>query len=136
MDTVRLRTLTEKSVIGFGRYSDSTVGMLISYEKTHYLRWCYFNFESITFTDDILSKIHIPNNFRINKPGKDLIKHTELNEHIMNKIPAFAKLKKESHLRRVRMASYVSAKKQDLFYYSKGNLQRKNHGVSIGKQKK
>lgn len=70
MDVVRLRKMTRKSVMGFGKYEDSTVGHLIDYQKTPYLRWVYYNNSNIDFMPDVLDEIHIPVEYRIPKPGK------------------------------------------------------------------
>lgn len=70
MDVVRLRKMTRKSVMGFGKYEDSTVGHLIDYQKTPYLRWVYYNNSNIDFMPDVLDEIHIPEEYRIPKPGK------------------------------------------------------------------
>lgn len=70
MDVVRLRKLTTKSVLGFGKYQDSTVGHLLGYNQTTYLRWVYYNCSNIDFAEDILDLIHVSTENRIAKPGK------------------------------------------------------------------
>lgn len=72
MDRVLYRKLTRKSKLGFGRYHDMTVGDLLNcmgYVGKDYLRWCYFNCSNITFFDDILDELEIPEEFRFTKPG-------------------------------------------------------------------
>lgn len=65
----RLRTLTKKSKLGFGKYAEQTVETLTKTNRT-YLVWVYYNISGITFTDEILdndlSIVH-----RIEKPGKN-----------------------------------------------------------------
>ena len=125
-----LRTLTEKSVMGFGKYYDLIVKYLLDLNKTTYLRWCYFNSSKITFTDEILEKIHIPNDFKIEKPGKCPEKHDQLNSILWKKISSLNKLKKESHRRKVTRVISLQKEIQDRRINTRGKLQRKNHGKS------
>lgn len=64
----RLRTLTEKSTLGFGRFRETTVDNLIKF-KSNYLRWLYYDCSNITFTQTILNQIGITK--LIDKPGKN-----------------------------------------------------------------
>jgi len=64
-----LRTLTKKTKLKIRKYYDKTVQDLIEGEQKDYLRWCYFNLEKISFTEDILKEIKIPKKYYINKPG-------------------------------------------------------------------
>lgn len=70
MERVTLRKLTRKSIIGFGKHSDMSVGQLIDFQKTPYLRWVYFNMSNIDFMPEILDEIHVPDEYRIANPGK------------------------------------------------------------------
>lgn len=97
MDTIRLRTLTKKSILKFGEYNDYNIDSLIKLNRTLYLRWVYYNCSMITFTDDILEEIHIYNDFRIKKPGTDKNMHKKCNEYLYKKIPGFAKFKQKAH---------------------------------------
>jgi hypothetical protein len=71
MDVFLLRTLTEKSKLWFGKYKDQTVDDLIKTRATVYLRWVYYNYENITFTSKVLLRIHVPSEYKIEKPGKN-----------------------------------------------------------------
>ena len=69
MDVIKLRILTEKSLIGFGKYNGCTVRQIIDLGKQHYLKWIYFNMYGISFTEDLLNKIHLDRDYRFIKPG-------------------------------------------------------------------
>ena len=66
-----LRTLTEKSKLGYGRYSDYTVRTVL--DKTdqgkEYIQWMYYNLSMISFHEDVLNEIGIEPKDRIEKPG-------------------------------------------------------------------
>ncbi len=68
---VTLRTLTEKSVIGFGHLKTTTVGDLLRTRQYKDLISLYYNLERITFCDDILRQLYLNDpEFAILKPGK------------------------------------------------------------------
>ena len=123
-----LRTLTQKSVMKFGKYSDITVKNLLDLNKTTYLRWCYYNCSEITFTEDILELIRIPPDFRIEKPSKCPDKHDELNIILWGKISPWKKFRQESHRRRVRKGKVMGATYSRIYKNKRGYLQSKNHG--------
>jgi hypothetical protein len=128
MDVLRLRKLTRKSLLGFGKDADLTIGNMLDLQKTRYLRWVYFNCSMLTFMDDILDQIGIIEEFRIEKPGKDSEKHEELNNEIDLKRSGFSKFKHEAHHKRVRKAEFINFRKRDSIRFSKSIMQRKNHG--------
>jgi hypothetical protein len=66
---IRLRTLTEKSVLVQGKYKGLTVGNILKTDP-YYLEYLYYAVEKISFCDDILKKINIP--YTIKKPGVNL----------------------------------------------------------------
>jgi len=66
---VALRTLTEKSVLKFGKYHDYTVENMFKAGKAAYLIWAYFHCQNISFTKDILQRLKIAE-LQIPKPGK------------------------------------------------------------------
>lgn len=70
MDIVKLRKLTRKSVIPFGKWKGFTVQYVIERKKSA-LWYLYYNVEWITFTDEILEEIYIGEHRRIQKPGID-----------------------------------------------------------------
>lgn len=70
MDLVQLRTLTEKSIINFGKYAGVSVKQLLSFNKTE-VAWIYFNYEHISFTDSVLDAALVFKERRIEKPGNN-----------------------------------------------------------------
>lgn len=77
-----LRTLTLKSRIGFGKYSDYLVSEVIEiFDKGNYIVWCYYSLSNISFHEDILSSLGV--DIRIEKPGK----RPELFDEFMKKFP-------------------------------------------------
>ena len=70
MSVLKLRTLTKKSKLGFGKYSEHTIDELIKRMRP-YLVWVYYNASNITFTEDILKNdLGIFEDKLIDKPGK------------------------------------------------------------------
>lgn len=71
---MKFRKLTEKSIIGFGRYKDTTVARILTSGKFTDLIMMYFRTSHITFFENILDELKITNEWRIEKPGtnKDL----------------------------------------------------------------
>ncbi len=127
-DVTLLRKLTLKSKLNFGQYHDLSINELINLQKKAYLRWVYFNCDKITFLDEILEEIKIPLEFRILKPGKDAIKHKELDELIKSKISGLSK-----HINEKKKKKYNKVKRKisvtlDKKTFSKDSLRLKNHG--------
>jgi hypothetical protein len=128
MDALRLRTLTKKSVLGFGKYSDLTVMHVLNSNHTRYLRWVYYNCDMISFMDDILEEIRIPETHRIEKPGKNPEMHEELNDLIESKMPGFNRFKMKSHQKRVTKGVSASKMHGEKRNYTKGSMQAANQG--------
>ena len=128
MDTIRLRTLTEKSIIGFGKYTDLRVKDLISMRRTRDIRWIYYNCSMISFMPDILRWARIEECDEIEKPGKSHEKYIELNELLSNRIGGLTKhinnKVAKCKLRHERGRNRYSNNK----YFSKGSMQSRNHG--------
>ena len=74
---ILLRKLTKKSVVGFGYLTNLTVGDALLMGKHAKLIAAYYNKDRITFTDDILAELHISEEMKIKKPGKDPDKTVE-----------------------------------------------------------
>ena len=127
MDVVRLRTLTEKSVLGFGKYSDYRVGDLLGLNKTVYLRWVYYHMSMISFTDDILKQIYIMDEGIILKPGKDADMYNKVNERLWNSRKRESFYHKEHAKKRNKKKNYSNEclRRQE---NRKSVLQAKNHG--------
>jgi len=126
MDIPLLRTLTKKSKLGFGKYADIPIQQIFDYKQPTYLRWIYYNYEGITFTDDILNEIPILKDERINKPGKnpEMVQFAFSNNYdCLNRY-----ITKRVQKNRLK-AKYMCFKKStSTQYFSKSLLQRKNQG--------
>lgn len=125
---VLLRKLTLKSIIGFGKYSDCTVGMVLSLRKTRLLRWYYYNCSNIDFNQEIKDLIGIYSDFEIKKPGVnpdvgirlDHLKFASMGDKLRVKnVAILKKATKLDNLRKSKSYSYTT---------TKGYLQSKNHG--------
>ena len=69
MEEIRLRTMTEKSVVHFWKYEGCTVRQIMDVDLP-YLIWMYYTIESVDYCDDLLAKLHMVESLRIEKPGK------------------------------------------------------------------
>ena len=69
MDVIRLRVLTRKSKIGWGKFANNTVGELIESRQFNQLLWLYYHIQWLTYTDELLDELKIFKEFRIPKPG-------------------------------------------------------------------
>ena len=69
MDVIRLRVLTRKSKIGWGKYANNTVGEMIEGRHFNELLWLYYHIQWLTYTDELLDELKIFKEFRIQKPG-------------------------------------------------------------------
>lgn len=122
----KLRVLTKKSRIGFGKHHDKTVADILICDKT-YIAFAYYNIQHISFCDEILDEMEL---IRIDKPGKSdetfkawrraqSDKYTEEERRhgwmIHKRIS-----KKAAKAKAVRSERYVS--------FTKGELQAINHG--------
>jgi len=123
------RILTRKSILGFG-YSDVrdlSVQMLIDSGRQNVLINSYFNLEKIGFIEDVLDELGITEEYRIEKPGKNMQLGKEFfqnrwsNMSDQEKMVAFNKQKTASKHNLGRRNSR-SIGQRGLF------LQAKNHG--------
>jgi hypothetical protein len=132
MDVILLRKLTRKSVMGFGQYSEMSVGQIIDIQKSHYLVWVYYYLSNISFCDEILDKLYIWPRLRIEKPGKDpeMIKEYEKCckvriGHLDNL--SFIKMKvlnkKNKRVSKIRFEAYhkIDSDKRKLQRYNQGH---------------
>jgi Na+/phosphate symporter len=67
MSSVLLRTLTRKSIIGFGNYKDLTVQNLIDLFKQKELLGIYYTCRNIDFCQDLKDELYITADREINK---------------------------------------------------------------------
>lgn len=126
--TVILRKLTRKSLLTFGKYHDFRVGDLINTGKHKYLRWVYFNNSMITFFEDILDEIKIPEAYRIKKPGKSFKEYGKLERLIWKGMSELDHMKYLSRRKRVNKGTKYTQDQSKRVQISKARLQTINHG--------
>ena len=150
MDVAIYRKLTRKSQLKFGKYADFTVGDLLAqgWRRAEYLSWAYFNMSKITFFDDILDELEIPEEFRISKPGKDEAKFEEWrswkNKKHYDEIYGGMSDEEVKKVRGERLRRLKKAHKAHLIAeaeadriknrQTKGALQWKNQGHKVGEK--
>ncbi len=122
-----LRTLTEKSTLKFGKYADFPIWKLLeSGSGRSYLSWVYYNSSNISFIDDVLLKLNIRQNERINKPGIN----KELDNEKRKKIAKwqFAKDGYKAIGKKKRAVNNYLRGQSNLSKITKGALARTNQG--------
>lgn len=134
MDIIRLRVLSRKSYLGFGKYKDLSIQQILNFEKAVYLRWVYYNMESISFLPDILDEIHIKDNDIINKPGKDPERFLDLQHKIrlfvITRYGAMNLVRQDSHNKLKRkLQAYCKNKAKSKSYFKKSVLCNANRKI-------
>jgi hypothetical protein len=131
MDVIRLRTLTKKSLMGFGKYAECTVQQVINLQKVTYLVYVYFHLSGITFEDKLLDELNIYIEDRIIKPGTNPEKYEEilhkkksscLRSHTLDYY------KKKSRNHKLRKNDLIRKEISSHLSLRKGILQSKNQG--------
>jgi len=73
----KLRTLTRKSKLKFGKWKDYTVQEIINLDKKPILISAYYKLSCINYTNDILKELLITEHFIIKKPSINKDKYYE-----------------------------------------------------------
>jgi hypothetical protein len=126
MDIVKLRTLTVKSKLNFGKFSGLFIQQILNLNETAYLRWIYYNISGISFTADILEQIHVFPEMKIKKPGISPEFYEETVKMLMKKVPFLYKSHIEKRMR-VKAKHKLSEVNRSV-NFSKKVLQAVNHG--------
>ncbi len=71
MDVISKRILTPKSLIKFGMYKECTVQQIYDIHNISELIQMYCNLSKIDYNEEVLKMLHIPEDKRIKKPGKN-----------------------------------------------------------------
>ena len=148
MDVTLLRTLTLKSTLKFGKYSDLTVQNILDAKGIPgmiWLTWAYYSASKISFNQEILDILCITPDIQITKPGT-----VDKEEFFrLSNVAATARVKKESELsendlkklRGLRLRTNTAEKKRNTMNAtsidkksSVGVLQRTNHGHNYPKK--
>jgi len=82
MQIIKLRKLSLKSKLNFGKYKNCTVEQMIGLRKELSLISAYYKLSSISFNEEVLSMLGVTERFKINKPGTDIATYYDfLNEN-------------------------------------------------------
>jgi len=100
---MRLRKLTRKSIIGFGRYEILTIGEILIMHKDAYLRWVYYNASHINFFNDILTEIGIHEKIRIDKPGTNPDLREKCHNENLWEFPEMSDIEKKERMGHAQM---------------------------------
>lgn len=134
---LKLRTMTIKSVFDGGKYKDHSVSQCIALHKESFLRFSYYNYDRVSFTDDVLNIIGIPEGYRISKPGKSEEMFNKNKTYLyelkgieLSKLTDKEKMIKRVIVKNVRKRRGVSfiVRSDIRARVTKGQLQAKNHG--------
>lgn len=112
--------MTLKSVFEAGNLAGYSVQHAIDLHRSAYLRWIYYNYSRLTFTDDVLDLINIRAEDRIEKPGKNPEKGEDL-KRLMNSRKNIEKQRKM--ILNAKLAAEYKNKK-----YTKSAMQARNQG--------
>jgi hypothetical protein len=134
MDIVRLRTLTAKSTLGFGKDSDTPIRFMIDQHKQSYLRWVYFNASMISFTEEILNELKIDPEFRIAKPGTNPELNLKVREKLYGGISDSTREQWDKQLKKRLLARKIARDKT--FRGCRAYLQSYNQGHKLGRRTK
>ena len=141
-EALRLRTMARKSVFSEGKFEGYSVQQVLDLKGHNTLRFYYYNCSMISFLPDILDEINIKEQWRIEKPGTDPEKFNQLREKInksfnvmLMKIGEDNPGKAIAMRRNYKKNASISARdkmhsvmNEDRKYFSKGSMQRRNHG--------
>lgn len=127
-DVTLLRKLTEKSIFGFGKYADLAVRDVLNLRHPTYIRWCYFNLDKISFMDNILDEIKIPQDYRIEKPGKNKELGDKLEEEIFGRISHLFKYILHGTMQKQEKRYRLGGLCKDKLAFKRGVMQSKNQG--------
>ena len=122
----KLRILTKKSKMGFGKFSDMTVSDVLIAKKD-YIPFVYYNIAPVSFSDDIIDELKMT---RIPKPGtnKDVwyAYKKAVSDQFTPEQREHGRLKRYQIRKSIERAALARAiSDEDV---SRGALQSKNHG--------
>lgn len=127
-EAILLRTLTPKSILWFGKHEGKSVRQIIDLRDSQYIRWIYYNVAGVSFTDEVLDMIKLPQEYEINKPGIDV----DLGEKVMALAREHVDPKKRNGIavstKKRLKAKYTAKRKYRQKYNTKKYMQLKNQG--------
>jgi len=126
MDITILRKMTLKSVFEAGNLAGYSVQHAIDLHRSADLRWIYYNYSRLTFTDDVLDLINIRQEDRIEKPGKNPEKGEDLKRLMNSFVTDYSRKNIKKQRKRIlnaKLAAISNNKK-----YTKSAMQASNQG--------
>lgn len=125
MGAILLRTLALKSIINCGKWEGYSIQQMLDLRHTYWIRWSYFNQSMISYTDEILNKVGVTEEYRIKKPGVDKEMFNKCQQAVKDRMWGISK-----HILKVKQKKRSKGRlgrlKKNL--PSKGQMQAKNHG--------
>jgi len=133
MSVLLKRTMTLKSVIGFGSYPDLTVGQMIDTGKRYELLKMYYNLDRIDFSQEVKDILFITKEREIQKPGRNRTSQRKIFIHeIINDERAAIGIEKGSMQGRMNrvdtMAKHIVVKCHNNLQNSKISNLNRNQG--------
>lgn len=114
--------------MGFGKYSDLSVGEILKLQYYSYLRWVYYCNSHIDFFDDILEEMGIIN-YKIEKPGTDEEMFNYVKKLRNMNVGALKKYIWAQKRKSILKAQDTSVRKaRNRFYFNKSILRDQNRG--------
>lgn len=123
--SMKFRKMTEKSIIGIGKFRNETVGRLLKEKRYLDLVSIYYNLSHITFFDNILMELKITEEWRIQKPGENVEKYLEFCQAVW---PSEFEQRKEKIHKRLHNLSVASLASERRLSSSRASLMSKNRG--------
>jgi len=122
-----LRTLTKKSRFKHGPHKGTLVSVILS-NSPHKLVSAYYFLEKISFNEEILTELGIPQEFRIEKPGVGKQMRKDFYKWKLEQMPKEVKEAITKKYRKEQIASNLgkTVKTYQEFSYSKSALRNMN----------
>jgi len=127
---VTLRKLTFKSLLKNGRHADKTVQQVIDtgYRGIKDLQGTYFRMSRITFVDEVLDELEIPEEYRIEKPGKDQDRLGEFSHYLYEK--------RGKEMKEMSETEAITEKKKIKYLNRQGFIAQKASFIAQGRNRK
>lgn len=124
-ESIILRTLTNKSILWFGKHNGLKVQQIIDLHEKDYIRYIYYNFSGITFTEEVLSEISITNERLITKPGIAPEMHQKVFEENRKNMHLFTRKRNDKKINIRAKIKFLNTCRSVNF--TKSQLQAVNH---------
>jgi len=105
---------------------------IINAKKHQYVNYLYFNIEGISFADDVLKEVYVFGDkfdYRIPKPGKSVETYEKVSRIYFNICAKrYSPTRVTNTFKKRAKAKLMALNAQERLSFSKGNMQRINHG--------